>query len=118
MFFPSPRNSIVAQKELLARAECRTLLTPDPEPPMVTSLLRENPMNTIQIPSLEELFMHDDTLLPYTYIHGQKPLDVVRDQPILVLHTSGSTGQEANHVGKLTCSKLRSRNSQANCLYA
>ncbi|KAJ5389916.1 uncharacterized protein N7496_000984 [Penicillium cataractarum] len=99
MFFPSPRNSIVAQKELLARTECKTLLTPDPEPPMVTSLLRESPMNTIRIPSLEELFMNDASLVPYPYIHGQKSLDVVRDQPVLVLHTSGSTGQRIAGIG-------------------
>lgn len=74
MFIPSPRNSIVAQRELLARTECRILLTPDPEPPMVTGLLRENPMSMIKIPSLEELFKHDETIIPYVYVHEQKPL--------------------------------------------
>jgi acyl-coenzyme A synthetase/AMP-(fatty) acid ligase len=95
MFFPSPRNSIVAQKELLTCTECKILLTPDPEPPMVSSLLRENPLDTIRIPSLEELFMQDDSLASYTYVHERKSLDAVRDHPVLVLHTSGSTGQAA-----------------------
>ncbi|OKO90824.1 hypothetical protein PENSUB_13125, partial [Penicillium subrubescens] len=91
MFFPSPRNSIVAQKELIARTKCRILLTPDPEPPLVTGFVRENTTSTIQIPSLKELFKHDDTIIPYVYVYEQKPLDVIRDQPVLILHTSGST---------------------------
>jgi acyl-CoA synthetase (AMP-forming)/AMP-acid ligase II len=93
MFFPSPRNSIVAQKELIARTKCRILLTPDPEPPLVTGFVRENTTSTIQIPSLKELFKHDDTIIPYVYVYEQKPLDVIRDQPVLILHTSGSTGR-------------------------
>ncbi|KAL2833587.1 putative NRPS-like enzyme [Aspergillus pseudoustus] len=87
-FFPSPRNSIAAQKHLFARLETRVLVTTDPEPVFVSSILREYPIDVIRIPSLDELLRSDD-VPPYPY---DKTFSEARNEPLFVLHTSGSTG--------------------------
>ncbi|KAL4862619.1 hypothetical protein BDV12DRAFT_40068 [Aspergillus spectabilis] len=87
-FLPSPRNSIGAQKDLLSRLDCRVLVTTDPEPPFVTGLLREYPVQVICIPSLDELLESQD-VPAYQY---EKTFENARDDPVFVLHTSGSTG--------------------------
>jgi acyl-CoA synthetase (AMP-forming)/AMP-acid ligase II len=90
-FLPSPRNSTVAQRDLLTRLECRVLATTDPEPPFVSSILREYPVETVvRIPPLEELLQDGDhDAPPYPY---DKFFEAGRHDPVLVLHTSGSTG--------------------------
>jgi acyl-coenzyme A synthetase/AMP-(fatty) acid ligase len=89
-FLPSPRNSTVAQKDLLTRLGCRALATTDPEPPFVSSILREYPVQTVvRIPSLDELLREGDHVPPYPY---DKSFDAARNDPVFVLHTSGSTG--------------------------
>ncbi|OJJ46414.1 hypothetical protein ASPZODRAFT_16181 [Penicilliopsis zonata CBS 506.65] len=89
-FLPSPRNSLVAQKHLLARLECRVLVTVDPEPPFVSALLREVTLQTVRMPSLDTLFnINVESVTPYPYT---KSFQEARDDPVLVLHTSGSTG--------------------------
>ncbi|GAB1312341.1 Male sterility, NAD-binding [Madurella fahalii] len=89
-FLPSPRNSTVAQKDLLTRLECRVLATTDPEPPFVSSILRDYHVQTVvRIPPLEALLHESDHASLYPY---DKSFDVARHDPVLVLHTSGSTG--------------------------
>ncbi|KAK4106758.1 acetyl-CoA synthetase-like protein [Parathielavia hyrcaniae] len=92
-FLPSPRNSTVAQKDLLTRLECRVLATTaDPQPPFVSSILREYPVQTVvNIPPLDELLRlgASDHVRPYPYT---KSFDAARHDPVFVLHTSGSTG--------------------------
>jgi acyl-coenzyme A synthetase/AMP-(fatty) acid ligase len=93
-FFPSPRNSVAAQKHLLERLETRVLVTPDPEPVSVSSILREYPIDVIRIPSLDELLCAQN-VPPYPY---KKSFEEARHEPLFVLHTSGSTGK---HVVRL-----------------
>lgn len=90
-FLPSPRNSTVAQKELLTRLGCRVLATTtDPQPPFVSSILREYSVQTVvQIPPLDELLRESDHVPPYPY---SKSFAAARHDPVFVLHTSGSTG--------------------------
>jgi acyl-coenzyme A synthetase/AMP-(fatty) acid ligase len=90
-FLPSPRNSPVAQKDLLTRLGCRVLATTtDPEPPFVSSILREYPVQTlVRIPTLDALLHESDHAPPYPY---DKSFDAARSDPVFVLHTSGSTG--------------------------
>ncbi|PLB43526.1 putative NRPS-like enzyme [Aspergillus steynii IBT 23096] len=87
-FFPSPRNSIAAQKHLLSRLDTRVLVTTDPEPPFVASLRREYPIEVIHIPSLDDLLASQD-VSAYPY---EKTFEEARNEPAFVLHTSGSTG--------------------------
>ncbi|KAL4936564.1 hypothetical protein BDV06DRAFT_233299 [Aspergillus oleicola] len=86
-FLPSPRNSVVAQKDLLSRLDCRALVTTDPEPPFVASILREYTVETVHIPSLDALLLSEN--VPYPY---EKTFEEARNDPVFVLHTSGSTG--------------------------
>ncbi|KAL2821419.1 hypothetical protein BDW59DRAFT_109738 [Aspergillus cavernicola] len=87
-FLPSPRNSVIAQKDLLSRLDCRVLVTTDPEPPFVSGLLREYPVRVVRIPSLDKLLeSQDGPAYPY-----DKTFEEARNDPVLVLHTSGSTG--------------------------
>ncbi|KAL4905238.1 hypothetical protein BDW74DRAFT_185288 [Aspergillus multicolor] len=87
-FFPSPRNSISAQKDLLTRLETRALVTTDPELPFVTNLLRHHSIQVIQIPSLDELLCLK-SMPSYQY---DRTYDAARNEPVFVLHTSGPTG--------------------------
>ncbi|KAL3492079.1 putative NRPS-like enzyme [Aspergillus germanicus] len=75
-------------EQLLERLETRVLVTPDPEPVAVSSILREYPIDVIRIPSLDELLCSQD-LPPYPY---NKTFEDARHEPLFVLHTSGSTG--------------------------
>ncbi|KAK4233779.1 hypothetical protein C8A03DRAFT_47750 [Achaetomium macrosporum] len=89
-FLPSPRNSTAAQKDLLTRLECRVLATTDPEPQFVSNILRGYPVETVvRTPPLDALLQESDHVRPYPY---DKSFDAARNDPILVLHTSGSTG--------------------------
>ncbi|KAL2812311.1 putative NRPS-like enzyme [Aspergillus granulosus] len=84
-FFPSPRNSSAAQKDLLTRLKTRVLVTTDPEPVFVSSLLREYPIEVIHIPPLEDLLCSEG-IAPYPY---DKRFNEARNEPLFVLHTSG-----------------------------
>ncbi|EED15544.1 NRPS-like enzyme, putative [Talaromyces stipitatus ATCC 10500] len=87
-FFPSPRNSKVAQMDLLWKLECRLIMTTDPEPPFVSMILKDCLLTKLVIPSLDELLREED-VPPYPYT---KSFEEAKDDPIFVLHTSGSTG--------------------------
>ncbi|KAJ0423276.1 hypothetical protein BJY00DRAFT_310406 [Aspergillus carlsbadensis] len=91
-FFPSPRNSIAAQKHLLSKLETRILVTSNPEPVSVSSILREYPIDIIRIPSLDEL-LRSEYVPRYPY---DKAFVEARHEPLFVLHTSGSTGKYRN----------------------
>ncbi|KAH8703109.1 putative AMP dependent ligase/synthetase [Talaromyces proteolyticus] len=90
-FLPSPRNSKVAQLHLIQQLKCTKLVTADPQPAAVNMVLEELPMATAHIPSLRELLNnhdeHDEREYPY-----EKSYDEANDEPIFILHTSGSTG--------------------------
>jgi acyl-CoA synthetase (AMP-forming)/AMP-acid ligase II len=91
-FLPSPRNSTAAQRDLLARLHCRVLVTTDPAPPFVSSILDmpDSPLQmVVRIPPLDVLLHESDNVPPYPY---GKSFEEARHDPVLVLHTSGSTG--------------------------
>lgn len=90
-FLPSPRNSKVAQLNLLSRLECTKLVTVEPQPPAISSVLEEGPYRVIHIPSLEELLSGDENGAPPDYPY-EKLYEEAKDEPIFILHTSGSTG--------------------------
>ncbi|KAH9211309.1 putative NRPS-like enzyme [Leptodontidium sp. 2 PMI_412] len=87
-FLPSPRNSKAAHISLLSRLECKVLLTTTPELPCVPMITEEYPMKKLEIPALTELLSASDTpLYPYNAVYEE-----VKNDPIFILHTSGSTG--------------------------
>ncbi|GAM37529.1 hypothetical protein TCE0_024f07522 [Talaromyces pinophilus] len=87
-FFPSPRNSKVAQIDLLSKLECKVIMTTNPEPPFVSMILQDYEITKLVIPTLEELLQEED-VPPYPY---EKSYEEAKNDPIFVLHTSGSTG--------------------------
>jgi thioester reductase-like protein/acyl-CoA synthetase (AMP-forming)/AMP-acid ligase II len=89
LFFPSPRNSEEAQLSLLAGLSCSKLITTDPKP-AGTSLIERVMAGKLTIPSLDALISLDPSQVPqWPY---NKTFEQTRNDPIFVLHTSGSTG--------------------------
>ena len=64
------------------------MLTTDPQLPPVTGLLAAHKMETAVVPSLEALLHKEHPAFPY-----HKTYEESHDDPIYVLHTSGSTGK-------------------------
>ncbi|KAJ5272905.1 NRPS-like enzyme [Penicillium angulare] len=87
-FFPSPRNSNTAHVNLLERLNCQTLLSTSPELPCVPQILQNHSQRQIHIPSLVDL-LSSDNVPHHAY---EKSFEEAQDDPIFVLHTSGSTG--------------------------
>ena len=87
MLFTSPRYSILAQMNLMKSVDCKIMLAPEGRPSVIDAILESYEMRLHQIPTLDELFKGD---------HSQYPLDKTfeqaRDEPLVVLHTSGTTG--------------------------
>ncbi|KAL9619388.1 MAG: hypothetical protein Q9160_005983 [Pyrenula sp. 1 TL-2023] len=86
MFFTSPRNSVAAHSQLFKETGCRTLLVPEPRPPPVTALLNGHQIDTLDVPALEILLFGEHEHFQYKKTYHQASND-----PIFVLHTSGST---------------------------
>jgi thioester reductase-like protein/acyl-CoA synthetase (AMP-forming)/AMP-acid ligase II len=89
LFFPSPRNSEEAQLSLLEGLSCSKLITTDPNP-AGTPLIERVMTDKLTIPSLDVLISLDPSQV--TQWSYRKSFDQTRDDPIFVLHTSGSTG--------------------------
>lgn len=87
MMLVSPRNSGAANKSLLEKLNCKTLLTPVPRPPFIAGILAAHPLETADIPSVQTLLTTEYAHFPYGKTYPQSKSD-----PLVVLHTSGSTG--------------------------
>jgi acyl-coenzyme A synthetase/AMP-(fatty) acid ligase len=87
MLFPSPRFSPVAAIELIKKTGAKTMLLPKPYPPVALSILHEHPMISFEVPDLDELL--DTQYPPYPY---ERTFEQARNEPLVTLHTSGSTG--------------------------
>ncbi|KAM4065705.1 male sterility protein [Hirsutella rhossiliensis] len=87
VLFSSPKNSIFAHVNLFSALNCSTLLTTDPMPTAVESLLSHHSMKVVCLPSLEQLLEKFSEPFPYS-----KTFAEARNDPFVVLHTSGSTG--------------------------
>ncbi|KAJ5091912.1 NRPS-like enzyme [Penicillium alfredii] len=96
-FFPSPRNSKIAHINLLERLHCKTLITTTPEPPCVPQILEDYSMQQIYLPGLLEL-LQSENIPCYPY---EKSFSEAQNDPIFVLHTSGSTGKHFNTESSL-----------------
>ncbi|CAG8951052.1 hypothetical protein HYFRA_00006450, partial [Hymenoscyphus fraxineus] len=87
MFYSSPRNSITAHAHLLDAVACKTILVPDPQPPMIPSILAAFSMKVIKAPTIDELINK-----PYPQYPYEKSFEQAKFDPLIVFHTSGSTG--------------------------
>lgn len=87
MLFTSPRNSIPAHRNLFELLHCKILICPNPRPQAVNSITASCEMRVLEIPSVEELLRTSYPSYPYT-----KTFSEARADPLVVLHTSGTTG--------------------------
>ncbi|KAI9874071.1 MAG: hypothetical protein M1830_010225, partial [Pleopsidium flavum] len=87
MLFTSPHYSILAQVHLIKLVDCKTMLAPAGRPPVIDGILESYEMQVYQIPELEELFDQDHPHYPF-----EKTFEQARGEPLVVLHTSGTTG--------------------------
>ncbi|KAI1763791.1 putative NRPS-like enzyme [Hypoxylon sp. FL1150] len=87
LFLTSPRNSPAAHRGLFSSLKCRTLLTTDPAPPSVHSILEAVQPRKFTIPSIESLLEEN-----YPHFNFDKSYEQARWDPLYVIHTSGSTG--------------------------
>ncbi|KAI0835425.1 putative NRPS-like enzyme [Hypoxylon sp. FL0890] len=83
----SPRNSPAAHRGLFDSVKCRTLVTTDPAPPSVISILEAVKPRQLTVPSVEELLEK-----PYPHFPFTKTFEQARWDPLFIIHTSGSTG--------------------------
>lgn len=87
MLFTSPRYSALSQMKLMKDTNCLTLLVPSIRPPVSNMILEVYEMRVYQIPELNDLLDQDHSPYPY-----EKTFDEARNEPLVALHTSGSTG--------------------------
>ncbi|KAK8122959.1 NRPS-like enzyme [Apiospora sp. TS-2023a] len=87
LFLTSPRNSAEAHRSLFESLNCKTLLTPAPIPPAAHPILEAVAPRHLTIPSVDELLQTVSP--PYEY---WKTLEEGMQDPIMTIHTSGSTG--------------------------
>lgn len=83
----SPTYSTLAQANLLKLVDCKTMLAPEARLPAVDAINESYEMRLYQIPTLGELLDEDHAHYPFT-----KTFEQARDEPLVVLHTSGTTG--------------------------
>lgn len=86
-FFISPRNSLEGQVSLFKATNCGTLYFAESYLQTVLPWLELHPMCLIMAPSPESWLHSTPPPLPYL-----KQFDQARWDPLVVLHTSGSTG--------------------------
>ncbi|TVY16316.1 Non-canonical non-ribosomal peptide synthetase FUB8 [Lachnellula arida] len=87
MFFTSPRNSIPAHRHLFNSLGCQTMLTSSPAPPVVNAIVGAHPLKVLEVPSVHDLLHKKYPHYPYN-----KTFEEAKDDPLLALHTSGTTG--------------------------
>ncbi|KAK2061525.1 thioester reductase domain-containing protein [Colletotrichum caudatum] len=89
----SPRNSFEGQMNLLEKTACRIIYYASSFADVVRPLLEERPMDAVAVASADDWLPDDDDddgevpHVPY-----DKTFEEARRDPVVVLHTSGSTG--------------------------
>ncbi len=66
---------------------CKTMLVDEERPPVIDSILEEYKMQLLQVPKLDELLGSTHRDYPF-----DKSFEDARSEPLVVLHTSGTTG--------------------------
>ncbi|KAL9105912.1 MAG: hypothetical protein Q9227_008971 [Pyrenula ochraceoflavens] len=88
MLLNSPRISLDGHLNVINALDCHVWATTVAQPVIVDEILRKRPMRTISIPSLEDVLSEPSgPVYPYDKTFEDAEMD-----PLLALHTSGSTG--------------------------
>ena len=93
----SPRNTSTVNAALLSQTTCTKLLySAELAQPAAKLQEGDQGLKTVQVATLEEMFKREGTHLPFL-----EKFPEVKGKPILILHSSGSTGkpgsQSAHH---------------------
>lgn len=86
MIFPSPTYSIAGLAVLLDELNCKTILAPSTSPEIVPAFLALHPLELVIVQEIEELLAKD-----YPHFAFEKSFLSARHEPLVALHTSGST---------------------------
>lgn len=87
MFFPSPRNSIPAQAKILDELQCETMITSQPPSRAANEAIKKCNLRDLIIPDVEDLMKTASRPMNH-----MKPFAAAQAEPLLTIHTSGSTG--------------------------
>ncbi|KAH8429290.1 uncharacterized protein LDX57_006957 [Aspergillus melleus] len=87
MFFPSPRNSATAHAKLLDELQCEIMITPTPCPRAAHAVLQDSGLRVLNVPDVEDLLQANTAPVRY-----ERTLSQALMEPLLTIHTSGSTG--------------------------
>lgn len=87
MLFPTPRYGAEAITTLISRANGSVMLTPSVPFPIVSEILNKRSMSTFELPSIEHFLASKPAPYPFT-----KTFESSRYEPLVCLHTSGTTG--------------------------
>ncbi|OWY54654.1 acetyl-CoA synthetase-like protein [Alternaria alternata] len=87
MLFPSPRYGVAALLKLIEAVDAKAILIPETPLPIVTEILKKKEMKSQQIPSAEQCIASNVDHYPFT-----NKFEECKDDEILCLHTSGTTG--------------------------
>ena len=82
----SPRFSTAAHINFIKQINCKTMLMPEGHSPVSADVL-EQYTQRCHVPSLEELFEQK-----HAHYDFKKTFEQARKEPLVMLHTSGSTG--------------------------
>lgn len=89
MLFNSPRNTLKAHLSLFEKTDCNTFLLPSNFAlPVVQQILDSRAMRIVETPNLQH-WLEDGPVDPYPYT---KSFAEARFDPLVVMHTSGTTG--------------------------
>ncbi|THV47479.1 hypothetical protein BGAL_0307g00020 [Botrytis galanthina] len=88
LLLTSPLLTASATTHLFTAMSCKVLLTTSPQPPIVTPVVKlHDYLRVLTIPSIEELLS-----TTYEYFPYGKIFEEAKGEPLVALHTSGTTG--------------------------
>lgn len=93
MVFPSPKYSIPGLEHLLTELNCKTILTPTASPLIVSAFLAGHSLATLDVPSTDDLLAQE-----HPHYSFDKTFETARHEPLIVLHTSGTTSHPKRTV--------------------
>ena len=88
-FLSSHRNSLEGHLSLLDKIHCNVILLPEGAPAVTYQLIKKRPMHVLSMPAQEEFFCNNKEIPGYPW---NGTLEECKDQTLVILHTSGSTG--------------------------
>lgn len=88
LLLPSPRNTTSINNSLLSQTQCSKILVSLEMMPKAKAQQQEKTqLEILQVPSLNDMLVDSSEHYPF-----EKDFAVAKFEPILVLHSSGSTG--------------------------